>query len=144
MIRVLQMTTGTLCSHSVPARETASGESRCIFSLSTTRVSFLPSSYHPPTVFFKPGLRNFTRPFFSVLGCNFVNTSWLKPPSLAYVEMRLVLARLLWDFDLELGDNVKKWDDARVFLIWEKNPLWIRLKPVTRTSKAVVSTSQIE
>lgn len=44
--------------------------------------------------------------------------------------MRLVLARLLWEFDVELGDNVENWEEALVFLIWQKNPLWVRLKPV--------------
>ncbi|EXJ87227.1 hypothetical protein A1O3_04186 [Capronia epimyces CBS 606.96] len=54
--------------------------------------------------------------------------------NLAFLEMRLVLARLLWEFNLELVPGPKKkWDDARVFLIWEKNPLYVRLKPVVRT-----------
>ncbi|KAI9737244.1 MAG: hypothetical protein M1818_005776 [Claussenomyces sp. TS43310] len=52
--------------------------------------------------------------------------------NLAYVEMRLVLVRLLWEFDLELVDQEQKWDETKVFLIWAKKPLWIRLHPVKR------------
>ncbi|OCK73458.1 cytochrome P450 monooxygenase-like protein [Lepidopterella palustris CBS 459.81] len=52
--------------------------------------------------------------------------------NLAFVEMRLILALLLFEFDLELDDKTEKWNEARVFIIWEKKPLWIRLKPVTR------------
>jgi hypothetical protein len=44
--------------------------------------------------------------------------------------MRLVLTRLLWEFDLELVEKEQDWTDARVFLIWQKNPLFVRLTPV--------------
>jgi len=49
--------------------------------------------------------------------------------NLAYIEMRLVLTRLLWEFDIELVNEQQEWNNARVFMIWEKNPLFIRLKP---------------
>ncbi|KAI0174917.1 averantin oxidoreductase [Pestalotiopsis sp. NC0098] len=53
--------------------------------------------------------------------------------NLAYVEMKIILARLLWHFDLQSasdGREEKDWLDQKVYLIWEKSPLWIKLVPV--------------
>jgi len=47
---------------------------------------------------------------------------------LAYTEMRLILARVLWNFDLELCEESTKWDEQRSFALWEKPPLWCHLK----------------
>ena len=56
--------------------------------------------------------------------------------NLAYVEMRLILAKLLWHFDWELeGEEKEKggeWTDQRVYLIWAKGPLMVKLTPVVR------------
>ena len=55
--------------------------------------------------------------------------------SLAHAEMRLILAKILWNFDLELaGDgNGKDWiTTQKVFILWEKGPLNVFLKPVRR------------
>jgi hypothetical protein len=45
--------------------------------------------------------------------------------------MKLVMAKLLWHFDLEqrFPDN---WGDQRVYLVWEKPPMMVKLKPVRR------------
>ncbi|KAM7187771.1 hypothetical protein V8F20_010828 [Naviculisporaceae sp. PSN 640] len=55
-------------------------------------------------------------------------------PSLAYVEMRVIVARLLWNFDLEFADPVKaeKWLDQRVFNLWLKPDLDYKLTFVRR------------
>lgn len=50
--------------------------------------------------------------------------------SLAYIEMRIVIAQVLYHFDLELMPESKNWLDQKVYLVWEKNPLVVRLKPV--------------
>ncbi|KAF2646666.1 cytochrome P450 [Massarina eburnea CBS 473.64] len=47
--------------------------------------------------------------------------------SLAIVQMRLILARLLWNFDVELCDQSRDWIEQRSFLGWEKPPLYVRL-----------------
>lgn len=48
---------------------------------------------------------------------------------LAYAEMRMVVARLLWNFDFELLDEQVDWvNSQRVFMVYEKGPLMIRLK----------------
>ncbi|KKY18590.1 putative cytochrome p450 [Diplodia seriata] len=51
---------------------------------------------------------------------------------LAYHEMRLILANVLWHFDLDLCAESKDWMDQEVYTIWEKGPLMCKLKPVVR------------
>ncbi|KAL8393777.1 hypothetical protein RB595_003503 [Gaeumannomyces hyphopodioides] len=53
--------------------------------------------------------------------------------NLAYAEMRLVAARVLLRFDLELDPSTKStWlEDQRIVVIWHKSPLFIRLKERT-------------
>lgn len=58
---------------------------------------------------------------------NFANDLW---DSLAYAEMRLILTRLLFDFDLELLEPDQDWFDQKAFTLWAKPPLHIRLRPV--------------
>jgi cytochrome P450 len=51
--------------------------------------------------------------------------------NLAYVEVRLILAKVLFNFDLELDKaRTSNWLDQKVFTLWEKPPLWVKLKPV--------------
>ncbi|KAJ4213738.1 hypothetical protein NW759_010735 [Fusarium solani] len=52
--------------------------------------------------------------------------------NLAYAEMRLILARLLWKFDLEILEESKDWDSQKSFLLWEKGALLVRLTEVIR------------
>ena len=55
--------------------------------------------------------------------------------NLAYLEMRLILAKVLFNFDMEL-DRARSndWADQLSFsTLWEKGPLWVSLKPVTKT-----------
>ncbi len=44
--------------------------------------------------------------------------------------MRLILARLLFNFDIELADPSDDWLDQKVYTIWYKKPLMVYLKPV--------------
>ena len=41
--------------------------------------------------------------------------------------MRLILARVLWNFDLELCDESKGWSDQKAYILWEKPPLLCKL-----------------
>lgn len=56
--------------------------------------------------------------------------------NLAYMEMRLVVAQLLWNFDMESADGAPLWDPAgemkhkRSFMVWEKQLLLFHLKDV--------------
>ncbi|KIW05052.1 uncharacterized protein PV09_04207 [Verruconis gallopava] len=53
--------------------------------------------------------------------------------NLAYMEMRLVVARLLWNFDLISVDGAPLWDPSgemrykKAFMVWEKQPIMVRL-----------------
>ncbi|KAJ5383014.1 hypothetical protein N7517_000925 [Penicillium concentricum] len=47
---------------------------------------------------------------------------------LAYSELRVILARVLWSFDLELHEKSGKWHQQRSYLLWEKPPLICKLK----------------
>lgn len=51
--------------------------------------------------------------------------------SLAYAEMRMILARVIYNFDLEIAEESRGWmEKQRIFLFWEKGPLHVHLKPV--------------
>ncbi|KAB5513621.1 cytochrome P450 [Coniochaeta sp. 2T2.1] len=58
--------------------------------------------------------------------------------NLSYMEQRLIMGRLLWNFDVFPADEAKEWDTEgemkymRAFLTWEKPDLNIKLVPVVR------------
>ncbi|KAK4189458.1 hypothetical protein QBC35DRAFT_545856 [Podospora australis] len=51
--------------------------------------------------------------------------------NLAWAEMRLIVAKMLWNFDLdgpqEEGKKLR-WEDLRTFLLVEKKPVWVRMR----------------
>ncbi|TGO35783.1 hypothetical protein BHYA_0146g00230 [Botrytis hyacinthi] len=47
---------------------------------------------------------------------------------LAMSEMRAILARLLWHFDINLCEESRNWDEQKVFILWEKPDLIITIK----------------
>ncbi|TLS22076.1 uncharacterized protein PpBr36_09391 [Pyricularia pennisetigena] len=49
--------------------------------------------------------------------------------NLAYHEMRLIFSKLVWNFDLELCPESENWRDQKTYILWEKHPLMVRLKP---------------
>ena len=53
-------------------------------------------------------------------------------PSLAYAEMRLMLARLLWKFYLEIMPDSIGWDKQKVYVLWEKGDLNVKITEVSR------------
>ncbi|KAJ4409225.1 hypothetical protein N0V82_009498 [Gnomoniopsis sp. IMI 355080] len=49
---------------------------------------------------------------------------------LAWAEMRLVLAKLVWNFELaSVSEKQIKWEDLRTFLLVEKKPIVVRIRP---------------
>ncbi|KAL6169386.1 hypothetical protein ACJQWK_04413 [Exserohilum turcicum] len=50
--------------------------------------------------------------------------------NLAYHEMRIIAAMLLWHYDLELCPESKNWIYQKSYVIWEKPSLMLKLKPV--------------
>jgi len=54
--------------------------------------------------------------------------------NLAYFELRLILARVIYDFDLSLPEGPGsglKWTDQKTYATWVKEPFIVRLKPVS-------------
>lgn len=47
--------------------------------------------------------------------------------NLAFSEMRQILARILWRFDLELVDPGVEWEKQKSYTLWAKGPLMCRL-----------------
>ena len=45
--------------------------------------------------------------------------------------MRLILARLVYAFDVSIAEGSRDWvDRQRIYLMWEKGPLEVFLRPV--------------
>ncbi|RAL08505.1 cytochrome P450 [Aspergillus homomorphus CBS 101889] len=49
--------------------------------------------------------------------------------TLAYHEMRIILAKVLYHFDLSLAPESVDWNKQKVFSLWEKKPLMVQLHP---------------
>jgi hypothetical protein len=43
--------------------------------------------------------------------------------------MRLILSRMVFNFDMELDQPELDWLDQESFFLWEKPPLMVRLTP---------------
>ena len=47
--------------------------------------------------------------------------------------MRLILAKVVYNFDLELDEaHTGDWAHQKAFILWDKKPLWVRLKPAVK------------
>ncbi|OJJ07137.1 hypothetical protein ASPVEDRAFT_33377 [Aspergillus versicolor CBS 583.65] len=52
---------------------------------------------------------------------------------LALAEMKLIIARIVWNFDLELTADSKTWgEDLKIFHLWDITPLYVRFTHVDR------------
>lgn len=45
-------------------------------------------------------------------------------------EMKVVLARIIFNFNLELVDEKDDWLHQKVFTLWRKKPLMMRVKDI--------------
>jgi hypothetical protein len=59
-----------------------------------------------------------------------VTENVLTRSSMAYHEMRLVVAKVLYAFDFELASESDGWLDQSTYILWEKKPLMCKLRPV--------------
>jgi hypothetical protein len=41
--------------------------------------------------------------------------------------MRIILARLLFNFDIEPTPQTGDWTDQKIWFLWDKKPLWLKL-----------------
>ncbi|KAB8235872.1 cytochrome P450 [Aspergillus alliaceus] len=56
---------------------------------------------------------------------------------LSYAEMRFIMARIIWNFDIELQPGWERFiDRALVFTVFIKQPLLVKLKPAKRATNA--------
>ena len=51
------------------------------------------------------------------------------------METKVCIARLILGFDMELMEDSKDWNKQKVFLLYEKRPLNVKLTEVTKTEK---------
>ncbi|GME32740.1 Cytochrome P450 [Neofusicoccum parvum] len=82
--------------------------------------SFIPERWLPGTGYDsdrKEGLQPFSTGPRNCIGKN-----------LAYHEMRMIMAQMLWNFDLELCPQSAEWTDQKCWTLWEKPPLWVKAK----------------
>lgn len=49
--------------------------------------------------------------------------------SLAYHEMRIVLASVMFNFDVTLTPEADNWIDQKCHLLWAKPPMMAKLTP---------------
>ncbi|KAF2226000.1 isotrichodermin C-15 hydroxylase [Elsinoe ampelina] len=49
--------------------------------------------------------------------------------NLAYAEMRVIFAKILYDFELELMPESAKWIDHKMYTLWEKPKLMVKFTP---------------
>ncbi|KAI5867891.1 cytochrome P450 [Durotheca rogersii] len=83
---------------------------------------WLPESVTNPASPFYHDRRDIHRPFsFGPRDCIGRN--------LAYHEVRLIMARVLWNFDLTLDAKSDGWHGQRIFSLWEKQPLEVVITP---------------
>ncbi|KAJ5540699.1 cytochrome P450 monooxygenase, partial [Penicillium frequentans] len=58
--------------------------------------------------------------------------------NLAYAEMRMILARVIFNFDMKIAEDSKGWMERQyIYLFWQKDPLYVHLTPVN-TDRSVV------
>ncbi|OJJ77740.1 hypothetical protein ASPBRDRAFT_202658 [Aspergillus brasiliensis CBS 101740] len=48
--------------------------------------------------------------------------------NLAYAEMRVIFARVLWNFDIEMCEESRDWHHQKSYTLWAKPPLMCKLK----------------
>jgi hypothetical protein len=51
---------------------------------------------------------------------------------MAYHEMRLILVKVLYNFDMQLCPESEDWASQNVYILWEKKDLMVQLTPVNR------------
>lgn len=87
----------------------------------------LPDEFHPERWLGDPRFANDEREIFQPFH---VGPRNCVGKNLAYIEMRLILARVLWNFDIKLADDSKNWaSNQKIFMLWEKPSLNVYLTP---------------
>ena len=50
--------------------------------------------------------------------------------NVGYLELRLILARIVWNFDMSIPTemNLPEWGEQKIYWFWDKKPTWIKLR----------------
>ncbi|KAL2884340.1 hypothetical protein SGCOL_000281 [Colletotrichum sp. CLE4] len=84
--------------------------------------AFIPERWIPGPDY-EPNTKDVVQPFsIGPRNCIGINLTWH--------EMRLILAKTLWSFDLSLCQESENWSDQRAYILWEKHPLMVTIKSV--------------
>jgi len=43
--------------------------------------------------------------------------------------MRVILAKVIWNFDMEIANDSRNWTEQELFGLWKKGPLNVYLTP---------------
>lgn len=47
---------------------------------------------------------------------------------MSYAELRMIMAKVLFNFDMELADSSEDWwSTQNTFFVWQKKPLMVKL-----------------
>jgi cytochrome P450 len=123
MPRVIPATGATVCGYALPPG-TQLGIPQ--YSMNRSSRHFTNPEVYAPERFlgaeqYKDDKRHVIQPF-SVGPRNCIGQN------LAWAEIRAILARLVWNFEFELVDKGVQWEKQRVFILWQKPSLMVRLK----------------
>ncbi|KAI0427719.1 isotrichodermin C-15 hydroxylase [Xylaria sp. FL1042] len=90
-----------------------------------------PNEFHPERFMSDPRYTNDARDTFKPF---FTGSRDCIGQNLALIEMRLILAYMVFNFDMQrtADPNTKDWVEKQknLFIVWEKSPLPVQLKPV--------------
>ncbi|RYN31170.1 hypothetical protein AA0119_g4748 [Alternaria tenuissima] len=113
----------TVCGHFVPPNTTVSATHYAMYTSArnfTDPLCFIPERWTDDARFANDD-RAAVQPFSvgprDCLGKN-----------MAYHEMRLIITKVLWNFDLELPEGNGNWFDQTVFTLWQKGPLNVKVR----------------
>lgn len=49
--------------------------------------------------------------------------------NLAYAELRLIISKMIWNFDMELINDDGNWPNQKIYVLYQKKSMMIRLSP---------------
>ncbi|KAF7505015.1 isotrichodermin C-15 hydroxylase [Endocarpon pusillum] len=118
-----------ICGHEIPANTKVSVHQSAAYTS--------PANFHCPDLYvperWLPEVKDDpSSPFYN--DCRDVVQPFSVGPrdcigrNLAYNEMRIIFARLLWNFDLELCQESERWNHQRTYFLWEKPALMCKLR----------------
>ncbi|KAJ5930882.1 cytochrome P450 monooxygenase [Penicillium verhagenii] len=90
-----------------------------------------PDNYHPERFLYDPRFRNDRQDAFQPFHVGPRNCIGR---NLAYSEMRLILALIIFNFDMKIADESRDWIKQKNYLMWQKGPLKVYLTPRIRES----------